>query len=351
MRPPADSSEKVSSAARSPAVSSGIASSSSARSSGPRSRKASAASSGSMAATRAAARATGASRSSCSSSSGCISSSASAATPGSRASSSAWRSSRPSSSSRSATSDGRRRLSAWLDRDRRSSPGCEPKGCDGRPVEHAVGRGAVAPAGRAEAAEQALEAHVDAHEAPGQADPGQVEVAGAHHPHAVDVDELAVEDVAAQHHLAGTALEVAQVEARRAQPDLVGLHGGHLGDGQERGAAPDLDHQAGGGRVGAAVPAGDHVGDAADLVTGLVADGLADDAGERDQGIGHRPVREQAAVGVALGPVTERGGRGQGWATGHDGPPAGGARQPGWLGRRRHGRAAAGAWEAAGPAG
>ena len=131
--------------------------------------------------------------------------------------------------------------------------------------------------GGPEAAEQALQADVHPDEPPGEAHPRQVEVAGAHHPHAVHVDELPVEDVTAEHHLAAAPLEVAQVQPGGAQQHPVGLDRLHLRDRQVGRPTPDVDDEARGGRVGAAVPAGHDVGHLADLGARLVGDRVADE--------------------------------------------------------------------------
>jgi hypothetical protein len=147
-------------------------------------------------------------------------------------------------------------------------------------VADAVGGGAGAVAGGSDAAHQAREAHVHPHEPPGQSDAGEVEVGGAHHAYAVDVDELAVEDVTSEHHLAGSTLVVAQVQAGGSEPDVVGVDLIDLCHRDVCGSPTDLGDEPGDGRVRATVPARHEVHDASDLVADLVADGATLQTGE-----------------------------------------------------------------------
>ena len=64
------------------------------------------------------------------------------------------------------------------------------------------------------------DAHVDAHQPVHRADLRDVQVSGTDDAHAVDVDELVVDHVLDQQHLTFAALEVGQVQPRRAQHDL-----------------------------------------------------------------------------------------------------------------------------------
>ena len=95
----------------------------------------------------------------------------------------------------------------------RSGGGAE--GLERRPVDHPVRGGEGPPARRAEPAQQGLRADVDAHEAHRALHGGEIEVGRAHHLDPVDVDELVVEHVPDQGHLALPPPEVPEVDARR----------------------------------------------------------------------------------------------------------------------------------------
>ncbi len=114
--------------------------------------------------------------------------------------------------------------------------------------------------------------HVGAHQPDAAEHLGQVEVGGPDDLHAVDVDQLVVEDVLGQQHLAGAADDVAEVEPGRAQQHL-GVADPIDGRGRDEGQpAPDPDDQPAHRRVDLAVgPAGDDVVEPADLLAGLVA--------------------------------------------------------------------------------
>lgn len=107
--------------------------------------------------------------------------------------------------------------------------------------------------------------HPDQHHPVGER--GQIEVGGAGDLHSIDVDELVVEYVAGEQHLAGAALVLAQVQARGAQRDPPGVHLLDGVGGQERVTAADPYDQAGHRRVGlGAVEPGDDIDDPADLL-------------------------------------------------------------------------------------
>ncbi len=162
------------------------------------------------------------------------------------------------------------------------------------------GVGTRPPATRTEPAQEGGVGHVGTHQADAPDDLGQVEVGGADDLHALDVDELVVEHVLGQQHLAGAAHDVAQVEARRAQqhlgvPDAV--DGGRRHEGQ---TAPDPDDEPAHRRVDLPVgPARHDVIEAADLLTGLVADRATEHAGQRHDGVEDALGREDAAGAAA----------------------------------------------------
>ena len=125
---------------------------------------------------------------------------------------------------------------------------------------------------------------------------GQVEVGGPDDLDALDVDQLVVEDVLGQQHLAGAAHDVAQVEPGRAQQHL-GVADAIDGRGRDEGQAPpDPDDQPAHGRIDLAVgPAGHDVVEPPDLLTGLIAHRAAENAGQRDDGVEDALGREDAA--------------------------------------------------------
>ena len=179
-----------------------------------------------------------------------------------------------------------RRLEAHLRGRRRPTSGGLGEGLDGRPVDDAVRRGARPPPARPQPAQQGGVGHVGPDQPDAAEHLGQVEVGGPDDLDALDVDQLVVEDVLGQQHLAGTADHVAEVEPGRAQEHLgvadpVDGRGGHEGE-----AAPDPDDQAADGRVRLPVgPAGDDVVQPADLLAGLVGHRPAEDAGQRHDGV------------------------------------------------------------------
>ena len=131
-------------------------------------------------------------------------------------------------------------------------------------------------------------------------DLGQVEVGGPDDLDALDVDELMVEDVLGQQHLAGAADDVAQVEAGRAQ-DHLGVADAVDGRRRDEGEpAPDPDDEPAHRRVHLPVgPAGHDVVEPADLLAGLVPHRAAEQAGQRHDGVEDALGREDAARAAA----------------------------------------------------
>ena len=129
---------------------------------------------------------------------------------------------------------------------------------------------------------------------------GQVEVGGPDDLHALDVDELVVEDVFGQEHLAGAPDDVAQVEPGRAE-DHLGVADPVDGRGRDEGEpAADPDDQTAHGRVHLAVgPAGHDVVQPADLLAGLVPHRAAEQAGQRHDGVEDPLGREDAPRAAA----------------------------------------------------
>ena len=170
------------------------------------------------------------------------------------------------------------------------------EGLDGGPVDDPVGRRAWPPPARAETAQQRGVGDVGAHQPDAADHLGQVEVGGTDDLDALDVDELVVEHVLGQQHLAGAADDVAQVEPGRAQQHLGvadAVDGRRRHEGQP---APDPDHQTAHRRVGLPVgPAGDDVVQPADLLAGLVAHRAAEEAGQRHDGVEDTLGRQDAA--------------------------------------------------------
>ena len=111
-----------------------------------------------------------------------------------------------------------------------------PERLDRRPVDDPVGRGQRAPAAWPQSAQQRGGGHVGAHETNTAEHFGQIEVGRPDDLHAVDVDQLVVEDVLGQQHLARAADDVAQVEPGRAQQHL-GVRDAIDGRGGDEGQA------------------------------------------------------------------------------------------------------------------
>ena len=164
------------------------------------------------------------------------------------------------------------------------------------PVDDAVGRRARPPPARAEAAQECGVGDIGADEPDAADHLGQVEVGGPNDLDALDVDELVVEHVLRQQHLAGTTNDVAQVEPGRAQDHLGVVDPVDGGCRYEGKATPDPDHQAGHGRVRLPVgPAGHDVVQAADLLAGLVSHRTAEKARQRHDGVEDALGRQDAA--------------------------------------------------------
>jgi len=137
------------------------------------------------------------------------------------------------------------------------------EGLDGAPVDNPVGRGTAPHGAGPEPAQQRLGAHVhpDQAEVVG-AELDQVQVGGPDHLAAVDVDQLVVEDVARQQHLALAPLEGAQVELGRAQLRPAGVEVGHVVPGHPRALPADAHDHARDRGVGLGpAPLGDEVDD------------------------------------------------------------------------------------------
>ena len=174
------------------------------------------------------------------------------------------------------------------------------EGLDGGPVDDAVRRRAWPPPARAETPEQRGVGDVGTDQPDAADDLGQVEVGGPDDLDALDVDELVVEDVLGQQHLAGAADDVAQVEPGRAQ-DHLGVADPVDGRGRDEGEpAPDPDDQTAHRRVHLPVgPAGHDVVQPADLLAGLVAHRAAEQAGQRHDGVEDALGREDAPRAAA----------------------------------------------------
>ena len=91
---------------------------------------------------------------------------------------------------------------------------------DGGPVDDAVRRGKGTPATWPQPTQQGGGGHVGPHETNAPEHLGQVEICGPDDLDTVDVDQLVVEDVLGQEHLARSPDDVTQVEPGRAQQDL-----------------------------------------------------------------------------------------------------------------------------------
>ena len=161
-----------------------------------------------------------------------------------------------------------------------------------------VGRGRHLP--RAETAQERGIGYIGSDEPDAADHLGQVEVGGTNDLDSLDVNQLVVEHVLCQEHLAGAADHITQVESRRAQ-DHLGMADPVDGGCRHKGeTATDSDHQTAHRRVGLPVgPAGDHVVQPADLLTGLVPHRAAEEAGERHDGVEDTLGRQDAAGAAA----------------------------------------------------
>ena len=192
---------------------------------------------------------------------------------------------------------------------------------DRRPVDDLVRRRPGPPPRRAEAAQEGLRADIDANEAKRVVNRGEVEVGRAHDLDTVNIDELVVEHVTDQGHLALAAVEVPKVDAGGLEHDLVGVEFVHLVEGHIRIAPPDAHDQPAHGRVVVlAAPLGDDVGDGADLCPLLVAHRTADEPRHRHQGLTDRLQRQEALI-PTFAVVLENAAPGKGRHPGHRSPP------------------------------
>ena len=174
------------------------------------------------------------------------------------------------------------------------------EGLDRRPVDDAIRRGQRAPAARPQPAQQRGRRHIGTDQPYATQHLGQVEIGRPDDLHAVHVDQLVVQDVLGQEHLAGAADHVLEVEPGRAQQHL-GVRDPIDGRGGDEGQpAPHPDDQSGHGRVGLPVgPAGHDVVEPADLLAGLVGDRPAENAGQGHDGVEHALGRQDAAGAAA----------------------------------------------------
>jgi hypothetical protein len=141
------------------------------------------------------------------------------------------------------------------------------KGLHGRPCENALGHGGTTEGPREEASQEREERDVDPDEFPAAFVPLEVQVGGPDDAHAIDVEQLVIEEVAADEPFAGPAHVVMQVERGREKPD--GARGRFADGGgvDERTSGADANHDAGEPGVLAGVPANDEVEQAADGLT------------------------------------------------------------------------------------
>ena len=88
------------------------------------------------------------------------------------------------------------------------------EGLDARPVEELAGTDAPPELLRQQAPHRPTRPGVDAHHAPPALEPRELDVVGPDQPRSLDVDQLAVEHVLTQEHLARATLEMTQIEPR-----------------------------------------------------------------------------------------------------------------------------------------
>ena len=153
---------------------------------------------------------------------------------------------------------------------------------------------------REDAAQEAPQADVDADDAVPALEPRELDLVRPHEPGAVDVDQLAVEDVLLQQHLLRPPPEVLEVELLADQRHEAGAELDDLLGGDEDRAPRDGGDDSGDGRIVVVAEADDQVVDAAEPLAGCVAQVAADDEREmEDRGAaeaiyGHPPASEPA---------------------------------------------------------
>ena len=194
---------------------------------------------------------------------------------------------------------------------------------DGAPVDDPVGGGRRTPAGRSQPPQQGLGRHVHPDQAVAAEQRGQVQIGGPDDLHTVDVDQLVIEDLIGQGHLAGARHEVGQIQPGRLEADLVMVDGVDGPGGHEGQPTAHPNNQTGNRRVGLVTgPPTDHVDQPADFGTPLVADRSTDQTGQRDDGVTDRSAGQQTLRPVAkagAGGVVPAGGHRWGGLTGGGG--------------------------------
>ena len=179
-------------------------------------------------------------------------------------------------------------------RDRASRPGRRPPSrCSARRSgSFEVARDRPERALDAEPAEEPGRANVDRDQAERALDVVEADVVDADDAPAVDVDDLLVHQVRAEQDLVGALLELVDVQRRRAQPRAASTSSDSTDDQGRKIWRPSVaDDQPGDRRI-ALADGDDQVGDLADRVAVLVADGPADDLAQVehfDTSTGGRP--------------------------------------------------------------
>ena len=142
---------------------------------------------------------------------------------------------------------------------------------------------------RQQPAEAGAEARVDPGDAPRAVLVDQLDLARAHEPRGVDVDQAATEHVRAEQHLAGPALELREVELRRGDVRGARLEARDAAGGDEQQAPadrrPQADHRR--QRVRQIEP-GDEVVDPPESLPGRVEQRAPRERGEVQNAFRHR---------------------------------------------------------------
>jgi hypothetical protein len=114
----------------------------------------------------------------------------------------------------------------------------------------------------------------------------QLDLIGSDQPRALDVDQLAVEQVTLEQHLLGTAFERAQVELGLAHDNATGADLRDAVGAQKGGTTCDVRQEAGDRGVAGPAEAHDQILDLAQTLAVGIAQRAADDRGEvQDRGL------------------------------------------------------------------
>src|ERR1019366_10133748 len=112
---------------------------------------------------------------------------------------------------------------------------------------------------------------------------GHIKISRPHHPGAIHIEKLMVDDVLAQKLLSRAPLEVLQIHASRSKLDRASPDARYVGDMDEGTTGPDPDHQARHLWVDTAIPAHDHIDQLPHVVGLKIPNGGPHQTPDRDQ--------------------------------------------------------------------